>query len=94
MRLVEIEERIPNWVLDRQTREVGLKGVAVARAILEKKSGKNSPSYSREMKKCKIAGNRYQFRQFRLCKQTERVTFLSSEHCKLESPNGSIPTLN
>jgi hypothetical protein len=58
MRLVEIEERIPNWVLDRQTREVGLKGVAVARAILEKKSGKNSPSFSGEMKKFKIAGNR------------------------------------
>ena len=57
MRLIEIEERIPNWVLYRQTREVGLKGVAVARAILEKKSGKSSPSLTGEMQKFRIAGN-------------------------------------
>ena len=57
MRLIEIEERIPNWALDRQTREVGLKGVAVARAILEKKSGKSSPSLTGEMQKFRIAGN-------------------------------------
>lgn len=34
MTLIDIEERKPNWVLDRQTREVGLKGIALARAVL------------------------------------------------------------
>lgn len=37
MTLIDIEDKAPNWVLDRQTREVGLKGVALARTILQTK---------------------------------------------------------
>ncbi len=47
MRLIEIEERIPTWALDRRTREVGLKGVAAARAVLQKPSSSKARNFSR-----------------------------------------------
>lgn len=43
MTLIEIEDTLPNWVLDRQTREVGLKGIAIARAVLKNKADADSP---------------------------------------------------
>ncbi len=54
MKLIEIEEHIPSWTLDRQTREVGLKGIAVARAILEKKSSSSTANFACDMKRYKI----------------------------------------
>ncbi|MCL4552479.1 MAG: hypothetical protein M1305_02840 [Candidatus Marsarchaeota archaeon] len=54
MMLIEFEERIPSWVLDQQTREVGLRGVAVARAVLQQ-SGKTSATPSSDVKKIKVA---------------------------------------
>lgn len=43
--LLEIEDKTPNWVLDRQTREVGLKGVALARQVLNHKTITNTPKF-------------------------------------------------
>lgn len=56
MKLIEIEERIPSWTLDRRTREAGLRGVAAARAILEMKSSSNTPDFASDMKRYKILG--------------------------------------
>ncbi len=47
MRLIEIEEGIPAWALDRRTREVGLKGVAAARAVLQSPSSSKAQNFSR-----------------------------------------------
>jgi hypothetical protein len=43
--LLEIEDKTPNWVLDRQTREVGLKGIALSRQILNHKADTNKPIF-------------------------------------------------
>lgn len=55
MKLIDIEERNPNWVLDRRTREVGLKGVAFARAVLENKSKNYAPDFAHNFKHYKLS---------------------------------------
>ena len=54
MMLIEIEECIPSWVLDQQTRDVGLRGVAVARAVLQQ-SGEKAATPLSNVKKIKLA---------------------------------------
>lgn len=55
MRLIDFEERIPAWALDRRTREVGLKGVAAARAVLEKQSNNKAPNFAFDSKHYKLS---------------------------------------
>lgn len=55
MRLLEVEEKVPNWMLDRQTREVGLRGVAVARAVLEQSSRTKVSGFKQDLRKFKLS---------------------------------------
>lgn len=52
---MEIDEQIPNWMLDRQTREVGLRGVAVARAILNKSTVAQVMDFKPHLRKFKTS---------------------------------------